>query len=207
MDSIYYILFFVAVYGLVVSVLFIATDKMLKKKITENNELQLSNKQLKTQISYYKKKHLSSVGFDSVFNFLHTENPEKYVSSEYVNSVEQKYGINFPEVLRTYYIKHNCAEMEETPFVMHNIEFCVEFINPLKYGTVSVESLLDNWKEEVEFKDLVPLAQDVDGDNYWWNSKTNQVFYISIGNAENPILITNSVEDFFEMLNACYENI
>lgn len=137
------------------------------------------------------------------FKFLHTEKPEKYVSNSYIDSVEQKYGIKFPEVLRAYYSEHNGAVMEETPFVMHNIEFCVEFIIPLKHGNINVEKLLGFYKDDKYFPNgFIPLAEDTDGDDYYWDSNDGRVYYLSMGNADNPIPIARSVEEFFEILNA-----
>ena len=138
-----------------------------------------------------------------MFKFIHTEKPEKYVPNSYIDSIEQKYSIKFPDVLRTYYTEHNGAVMEDTSFVMHNIEFCVEFIVPLKYGNVNVEWRLELFKDEEYFpKSFITLAKDTDGDYYYWDSDDGKVYYLSMGNADNPIPIANSVEEFFKILSA-----
>lgn len=138
-----------------------------------------------------------------MFEFLHTENLEENVSQQYIDSVERKYNITFPDILRVYYNEHNGGEIEEVPFVMHNLEFCVEFIIPLKYGTVNVEKLLELYMDDEYFpKGFVPLAEDVDGDDYFWDARDGRVYYLTMGNIDNPIPIARSVEEFFEILNA-----
>lgn len=137
-----------------------------------------------------------------MFKFVEKENPELNVSQEYVNSVENKYNIKFPDVLRTYYTDYNMCEAKEVTFVMHKLNFCVEFILPLKYGDCSVESYLELYRGDERIpQHLVPFAYDVDGDNYYWDINTGRVYYLTMGNIDNPIPIARSVDEFFELLN------
>ena len=48
---------------------------------------------------------------------------------------------------------------------------------------------------------LIPLAEDEDGEHFYWDSKTGKVCFICRENVENPIPICNSVEAFIELLN------
>ena len=137
-----------------------------------------------------------------MFKFVKKESPEQNVSREYIDSVEKKYNIEFPNILRTYYMNYNMCESEEVTLVMHNLEFCVEFVLPLKYGTCSVESLLDLYRGDDHIpQHLVPFACDVDGDYYYWDINTGRVYYLTMGNIDNPIPIARSVDEFFELLN------
>lgn len=50
-------------------------------------------------------------------------------------------------------------------------------------------------------KTFIPLAEDVDNDDYYWDKETGKVFYLAMSNVENPIPICDSVEEFFKLLN------
>lgn len=138
-----------------------------------------------------------------MFKFIESQDLEKNVSNEYIDSIEKELNIKFPNVLREYYLKHNGANLKECSFKIAGIDqFSLDIIIPLKYGTTPLEKEY-KWVLENEYiaNENIPLAVDMDGDNYYWNSKNGKVYYISVENVENPILVCNSVEEFFEILN------
>lgn len=139
-----------------------------------------------------------------MFKFIESEDLEKNVTNDYINELEKKMKIVFPSILREYYLKHNFSKEKECTFRIEGIDadFILDTIIPLKYGTISLEKEY-KWVLENEYisNEHIPLAVDMDADNYYWNSNTGKVYYISHENVENPILVCNSVEDFFEILN------
>lgn len=143
-----------------------------------------------------------------MFKFIENEELEKNITNEYIDELENKMNIKFPNILREYYLKHNFANTKECTFKLDGIEgeFILDFIIPLKYGTCNFEKeyeyVLEN---ECISNEYIPLAVDMDGDNYYWHSKSGKVYYISHENVENPILICDSVVAFFEILNKCYD--
>lgn len=141
-----------------------------------------------------------------MFKFIESEDLDKNVTNDYINGLEKKMGIVFPSILREYYLKHNFSKGKECTFRIEGIDadFILDTIIPLKYGTIPLEKEY-KWVLENEYisNEHIPLAVDMDGDNYYWNSKSGKVYYISHENVENPILICNSVEEFFEILNSC----
>ena len=137
-----------------------------------------------------------------MFSFITKELPEQNVSHEYVDSVERKYNFKFPAILRKCYTEYNMCESKEVSIVMHKLEFCVEYILPLKFGTDNLENILDIFNKKAYFPHhLIPFAKDVDGDYYHWDVNTGRVYYISMGNIDIPIPIARSVDEFFELLN------
>lgn len=143
-----------------------------------------------------------------MFKFIESEELEKNVSEQYINKIEKQLNIEFPSILRKYYLNYNCAKEKECTFIIEGIDdyFILDTIIPLKYGTIPLEKeykwVLEN--EDIS-NDMIPLAVDMDGDNYYWHKENGNVFYISHENVENPILICNSVEEFFEILNKAVE--
>lgn len=145
-----------------------------------------------------------------MFKFIESEELDKKVTEDYINELEKKMKIVFPNILREYYLKHNFSKEKECTFRIEGIDadFILNCIIPLKYGKVSLEKQYE-WvlKDDYLSNELIPLAIDMDEDNYYWNSKTGKVYYISSSNVENPILVCNSVEEFFEILNKSVDKI
>ena len=140
------------------------------------------------------------------FKFISCDTGEKNVTKEYISELESKLNIKFPEVLVDYYTNHNRAEIEEFTFTILNLDFSVEFIIPLLYGNVCVENIMSfNQGNEYIPDTFIPLAEDIDGEDFYWDASTGKVYYLSIENVENPIPICDSVEQFFEILNKSCE--
>lgn len=137
-----------------------------------------------------------------MFKFISNDSNKDNVPLDYISEFEKKKSITFPDVLVDYYMNHNKAELKEVNFSIHNLEFSVEFLIPLKYGNVCVEKILSfNEGNEYISKTFIPLAEDIDGEDFYWDSSNGKVYYLSMENVENPIPICNSVEQFFEILN------
>ena len=148
-----------------------------------------------------------------MFKFIESLESEKNVNNNYIDEIEKKYNINFPNILREYYLNYNCSKLKECTFKIEDIdgegsEFILDTIIPLKYGTVCLEKEYE-WvlKDEYIPNDFIPLAYDMNSDRYYWNSKTGKVYYISDENVENPILLCNSVDEFFDILNRSCEEL
>lgn len=140
-----------------------------------------------------------------MFDFISYDTKEKNVTPEYIDELEGKLNIKFPDILRKFYTNHNMAELAEFAFMIHDLEFSVEFIMPLLYGNMHVEKILSlNEDNKYIPKTFIPLAEDVDGENFYWDSSNGKVYYLSLENVENPIPICDSVERFFEILNDSY---
>ena len=141
-----------------------------------------------------------------MFKFILNDSNKENVTLEYIRKFEEKWGVRFPDVLVNYYMNHNRSELEEFSFLIPNLEFYVEFIIPLRYGNICVEKILSfNEGNEYISKTFIPLAEDIDGEDFYWDSSSGKVFYLSMENIENPIPICDTVEQFFEILNKSYE--
>ncbi len=141
-----------------------------------------------------------------MFSFISRDTGERNITEEYINRFENENGFKFPEILANYYKNHNKAELNELSFMIGKYKFSVDFIIPLRYGTVCVEKIREINKEYGDVPEtFMPLAEDTDGQNFYWDTVTGKVYYLELQNAENPIPICNSVERFFEILNNTYE--
>lgn len=76
-----------------------------------------------------------------MFKFIESEELDKKVTEDYINELEKKMKIVFPNILREYYLKHNFSKEKECTFRIEGIDadFILNCIIPLKYGKVSLE--------------------------------------------------------------------
>lgn len=149
---------------------------------------------------------MESEGIVLEFKFISCESEQGNVTLEYIKELEGKLEISFPDVLIDFYTNHNKAELLEPTFTIEDLEFTIEFIIPLCNGRVCVEKILSfNSGNEYIPKTFIPLAEDIMGSDFYWDSSNSKVYYLYMGNVENPIPICDTVEQFFELLNKSCE--
>lgn len=136
-----------------------------------------------------------------MFNFIKKENEKARITEEYIGNIEKKLDIKFPTVLREYYLQHNGAEIEECSFEMYDIEFSVLSICDF-YGTMTVEKIIENDLRNDDIpNECYPIAED-DINRYYWNTADDKIYYYE-KDEEEPTVICESIEAFFEILNKC----
>lgn len=155
---------------------------------------------LKQKLNNYEPKNK----FGFVINF---NEKNSNITQDYIHEFQNKYNVILPKILREYYLKYNKSDIKECNFYLYDVElkFSLEFIIPLYGANVNVEKILEIYKNDKYLQTFVPLAEDIEGDDFYWDKKTGKVFYIAITNVENPIPICDSVEEFFKLLNYVVE--
>lgn len=139
-----------------------------------------------------------------MFSFSVYSGKNANVTAEYIAELEKDLGIQFPEILKEYYMNNNADDTLECPFSANGFDFCVASIIPLNYGTMPLEKIMAyNFDSEEIPKTFIPLAEDIDSEIYYWDAADGQVYYLSVGNVEYPIPVCGSVEEFFDILNSC----
>lgn len=180
-------------------------SKIKTKRTTKS--IQKSNNYFKNYIDL--KEKLNNYNPKDKFGFVLDLNKENSdITVEYINEFQNKYNVILPEILKDYYLKYNKNDIKKCNFYLYGekYNFCLDFIIPLRDANVNVEKILEMNKNDKYLQTIVPLAEDIGGDNYYWDKKTGKVFYLSMGNVENPIPICDSVEEFFKLLNYVQNN-
>lgn len=202
------------IHGLIIGIIFLLFEillvytsiseiktKRITKSIQKGNNYFKNNVDLKQKLNNYNPK--------DKFGFVLELNKENSnITEEYINEFQNKYNVILPEILKEYYLKYNKNDIKKCEFYLYSEEhnFCLDFIIPLRDANVNVEKTLEMYKDDKYLQTIVPLAEDIDGDDYYWDKKTGKVFYLSMENAENPIPICDSVEEFFKLLNYLQDN-
>ena len=120
--------------------------------------------------------------------------------------LEAKYDISFPPVLREFYRQHEGQKIELCKFQVNGYWCEVSSIVPLCVGRMTFERITDNDREDGFISSLLfPLAMDRGGNLYYWQKDTEKVFLLLSDDIENPFLVANSIQAFFDLLEQATE--
>ena len=138
-----------------------------------------------------------------MYLFIDREIEKTKITPDHIHSLEKSWELEFPDILKEYYIQYNGAVIQECSFQKHGMDFCVVHIFTVNYGTNPLEKHYANARRNRAIpKTFIPFALDEDEDSYYWDSKNGKIYYLSLENVENPIEICGNMCEFFEIMNA-----
>lgn len=136
-----------------------------------------------------------------MYSFLKNTEDKVEIALHDIEHVEQTFNLNFPKVLRDYYVRYNAVKMNLCVFTINKREYEVTKIIPLKSKANSFEMIK---KSEIKFayipNDFMPLARNRGGDYYYWDKKNQNVFLVYSDAVESPVKICDNIADFFSLL-------
>jgi len=109
-----------------------------------------------------------------VYKFIKNADKKKNVSKDYIDSVEKKYNIRFPKILREYYLNYNYSNEKKCVFFIEGCseEFELDIILPLKYGTEPMEQAYEYILRADEVSnDFITFARDIDNGKYYVSAR------------------------------------
>lgn len=129
-----------------------------------------------------------------------TINNEEVVCAT-MERLEAKYSIAFPLVLREFYRRHDGQKIAICKFRVNGYGCEVSDLVSLCVGRMTFERIVDNDREDGFISsELFPLAMDRGGNLYYWQMGTEKVFLLLSDDIENPFLVTDSIQAFFDLL-------
>ncbi|MCI8921836.1 MAG: hypothetical protein HFE88_08220 [Acutalibacter sp.] len=118
-----------------------------------------------------------------------------------IRALESEYHIQFPEILYKYLVAFDGAKINLKNFKVSNYICEVSLIVPICGEGYAFKKIVENDRKDGFIdKSLYPLAMDRGGDLYYWSSKSKQVFLLFADDIENPFIVSDSVENFFNFL-------
>lgn len=118
-----------------------------------------------------------------------------------MDRLEAKYGFAFPPVLREFYRLHDGQKIAQCELKVNGYNCVVSELVSLCIGKMTFEWLADNDREDSFVSpDLFPLAMDKWDNTYYWQKSTEKVFLLLADDIENPFLVADSIQTFFDML-------
>lgn len=144
------------------------------------------------------------------------------VSYDDISSVEKKFGIEFPSVLKEFYLKHNGRYIHMTYIDVDDAEcdgedsyISVDAILPLvgrnPHPYYSVEAITEEQIQEGWIPDnFIPFAITQGGAYFHWKVDDGKVYIIydegtGVDGGWTKYLICSSVEEMFKRMNEAYE--
>lgn len=140
-----------------------------------------------------------------MFRFLTEEIDNREKSANRIAYLEQKYGITFPDVLKDFYAKTDCSGMKMCEIKINERCFVAAGLVALEDGDIDFEYAADDDRDEPMCNfippDWYPLAYDNGGNYFYWSSDDYRVCYVDRENVEERVLVSESIEAFFDLLN------
>ena len=138
-----------------------------------------------------------------MFNFLKDNTKHKHTTISDIARIEEKYSINFPSILRTFYLDYDGNKINLCKFNVDGYPCEVAKIIPLNANGLTFEKIVDNDRADGFIdKDFYPIASNRGGDFYYWSSKTGKVYLVLADDIDNPFVVSSNVETFFSLLDA-----
>ncbi len=136
-----------------------------------------------------------------MFDFIKEDEQDHQDSINRIFSLEEKYKIRFPSLLKDFYSKYDGASMELSKFEVGNTICEVSKIIPIIAEKMDFESIVDNDRIDGLLPETYyPLARDRGGNIYYWDSTNENIYVVYNDDYENPFKVANSISDFFELL-------
>ncbi|MBD5154279.1 MAG: SMI1/KNR4 family protein [Oscillibacter sp.] len=140
-----------------------------------------------------------------MYQFIASKNNEYSISPDDISAIEKKFGIIFPEALKTYYLQFNCADTILCGYTKGTDVYEVDAIYPIKHKYPKYMPLLENLMERDRKDgyipyDMIPFAADQSEGCYYCHSVSEQIFLVLGYDVDNPILICNSFVEFISSL-------
>ncbi|MGB4091478.1 MAG: SMI1/KNR4 family protein [Ruminococcus flavefaciens] len=140
-----------------------------------------------------------------MFRFLEDEIDNREQSSERITYLEKKYDIVFPDILRQLYARTDSNSMKMCEIEVDGVTYVAANLVTLIDGDIDFEYAADDSRDEPMCNfvpsDWYPLAYDNSGNYFYWSSNTHQVYFLDTENVDKQVLMSDSIEAFFELLN------
>ena len=115
--------------------------------------------------------------------------------------LEAKYGFAFPPVLWEFYRRHDGQKIALCKLEVNGYSCVVSELVSLCAGQMTFEWIVDNDREDGFINPgFFPLAMDKWDNTYYWQEGTEQVYLLLADDIENPFLVADSIQEFFDLL-------
>ena len=139
-----------------------------------------------------------------MFDFIRIQHPDPVCEQDF-ETLEKQYELRIPAILRDFYLSCNGCMMHPIVYPFNHRLFSVIRFLPLLSGWMSADHILEIYVPSGKIaKGYWPLATSENGDDFYLDTRSNQVYLISYDHPEQKELAAYSIEDFFERLDRSY---
>lgn len=140
-----------------------------------------------------------------MYSYLKQDQPFESVSEKEIEIFERKYNLKLPKRLKDFYQHYSGRSMDSLSFNVGNTYYTLDGFHQLFSGSMCVEHILDIYQPSGRIPSgYFPLGVSRDGDDFFYDTLQDKVYLVSLDHPQNPKLITNSLDDFFDLLEKAY---
>ena len=138
-----------------------------------------------------------------MFDFVNIQSPKNPVTEETISAVEQEYGIQFPPLLRQYYLEHNGQQIIPVSLLVDEEIREVRKISQIKDPRLSLEQLLHMQRQQnFPVRQMIPIADDRANGTYYYHTGTKTVCYSELQDDDDFHPVCQGIDAFFRILTA-----
>ena len=124
------------------------------------------------------------------------------LEESYINDVQKKYGITFPQILKEYYKKYNESVLYNCIINVEGKQISINKIISLKYGNHCLEKVIEHQKNERIPSKYVPFARNVENEHFYWDTTDGHIYVDANSHCDikEPIKICDSIDELFKLM-------
>lgn len=136
--------------------------------------------------------------------FLMADTPSNHVTEDYIKEVEHQYQIQFPELLRRYYLQNDGKTIRTSVIEVNGITHWITDFFPLIGAGFTLGELLHRQRmQNYPVRQMIPFAEDDADGIYYVHMITNAINFSTL-EGEDFTFICTGIDHFFQIMNeAC----
>lgn len=139
-----------------------------------------------------------------MFDFIRIQHPDP-ISEQDLDEMERQYDLQIPSILRDFYFSCNGCDMHPIVYPFNHQLFTVMHFLPVLSGWMSADHILELYTLSGRIsRGFWPLATSENGDDFYLDTRKNQVYLLSYDHPDAKVLAAYSIEDFFQRLDRSF---
>ena len=136
-----------------------------------------------------------------MYNFIKKIKDDEKVSIDDILEIENRFGFKMPDILKNYYLTYNGATIYRCVFLVDGYEVEVAKMVELKHSFLPFEKIIEMDRQDGFISsNMIPIARNSGGDYYYWDKQSGKVYLFLSDSIDNPIIICETVEELFALL-------
>lgn len=120
-----------------------------------------------------------------------------------IKKLEEKYNVVFPEEFIEFHKIHDNDLFKTCYFEVGEYSYDIRKFYPLcREEGLCFEDVNDDIRtDKILPQSFFSFARDNGGNDFYWNSIDNKIYYISWDNIYSPRVVCNTMKEFFDILS------
>ena len=119
-----------------------------------------------------------------------------------IKAIQNEYGICFPSSFIQHHVSEDFEKFSNHSFIVNGNSFDVDYFYPvLSENKLSLSDII-KYDQQDGFisKKMFAFARDEGGDRYYWDSLSQNIYYILCEDVDDPIFVCDNMDVFFSLI-------